>query len=358
MRGKFRCLYVVGARPQFIKLAPLVRAMSGVSQEYIVHTGQHYDRAMSSLLFEELGIPEPAVNLGIGSGAQGAQTGRMLSGLEAEMERAKPACVVIFGDTNSTLAGALAAVKLGIPCVHVEAGLRSWNRTMPEEINRVVADHVSSHLFAPTETAMENLAREGLAARSLLTGDIMVDALRDNLAVARTKGLQIAELAPDRPFTLVTLHRPYNVDMGENLRQIVQNLGALSGQVLFPIHPRTRRIMDEHAIELPGNFVATEPLGYLEFLCAEGLCSRVVTDSGGVQKEAYLLGKPCITLRPETEWVETIENGWNILADPLSAGLAHTVESFAPSGQPAPVFGEKVAERMRDKIVTIVENTL
>lgn len=347
----FRVMYIVGARPQFVKLAPLARAMRGVSEGYIVHTGQHYDREMSSLLFDELRIPAPDVNLGVGSGTPAEQTAAMLRGLEREMEEVKPDCVVVFGDTNSTLAGALAAVKLGVPCIHVEAGLRSWNRAMPEEINRVLTDHASDMLFAPTHTAMENLAREGLAERSILTGDIMVDSLRDNFVLAQEEGDSKEAFFSEEGGSLLTLHRPYNVDDGEHLRAILANLGCLSGEVLFPVHPRTRAVLARHKIAVSKNIRLSPPLGYLDFIRAMGESVRVITDSGGVQKEAYMLGRPCVTLRPETEWVETVEAGWNVLLDPLASDLAEQIVAFAPSGERPPIFGENVAEAMREGIL-------
>jgi UDP-GlcNAc3NAcA epimerase len=347
---------IVGARPQFVKLAPLSRKLrDNRHQEIIVHTGQHYSAAMSDRLFEDLGIPRPDINLEVGSASHGAQTGAMLTALETVLRGQRPDAAIVFGDTNSTLAGALTAAKLGIPCVHVEAGLRSFNRAMPEEINRVVADHTADFLFAPTQTAVANLEREGLAERTYLTGDIMVDALEENVkrASGLTRTRESLGLVRGQ-YVLLTLHRPYNVDDPAALGLLLERFGALERPVVFPAHPRTRAVIEDNALRLPRNVQLLPPQGYLDFLNLQAGARCIVTDSGGVQKEAYLLAVPCITVRPETEWVETVEEGWNILADATHPGFGRLIDTFRPTGRPRPVFGVGVAARMVEQIERII----
>ncbi|TVQ65228.1 MAG: UDP-N-acetylglucosamine 2-epimerase (non-hydrolyzing) [Balneolaceae bacterium] len=339
-----KILSIVGARPQFIKLGPLSRELRKQHQEIIIHTGQHYDHAMSDLFFEQLEIPVPDINLETGSGLQGAQTGRMLEGIEREMLSHKPDLMICFGDTNSTLAACLAASKLGIPSLHIEAGLRSFNRSMPEEINRVVADHTSDLLFAPTETAMNHLADEGLSTKSVLTGDIMVDSVR--FVQARLD----VDHSRQEGYLLITLHRPYNVDDPVKLNTLFSLLSKLEQPMIFPVHPRTRNIIEKHQISLPENLQLIHPQGYIEFQGLLKGCSKVVTDSGGLQKEAYLAGKPCITLRPETEWVETVEAGWNRLCDINDPDLATIIQSFQPTGKQPNLYGKDVAKTMVEEI--------
>jgi UDP-N-acetylglucosamine 2-epimerase len=334
-------LSVVGARPQFIKLAPFsTEARRRGHRETILHTGQHYDDGMSARFFRELNIPEPDVNLGVGSGTHGEMTARALQGIERELLTRNPDLVVVFGDTNSTLAGALAAAKLHIPVAHVEAGLRSFNRAMPEEVNRVLADHCVDLLLAPNETAMKNLAAEGLAARSIQVGDIMVDALysvREHAPAAETVLEQLG-ITPS-PFLLLTIHRASNTDDSAALRSIVSAF-ADESLVVFPVHPRTRAAIDRAGIQLPACVWPVEPLGYAELVALAAEAGAVATDSGGLQKEAYLLKTPCITLREETEWVETVDLGWNVLvgSNPLTirAALADP-----PRGQThPPIYGD------------------
>lgn len=334
-------LSVVGARPQFIKLAPFsVEVRRRGHRETIVHTGQHYDDGMSARFFRELGIAEPDVNLAVGSGNHGAMTARALEGIETELLSRKPDVVVVFGDTNSTLAGALAAVKLHIPVAHIEAGLRSFNRSMPEEINRVLTDHAADLLLAPNEGAMANLANEGLAERSRNVGDIMVDALYSVREGAPSGSSVLAEIGvPAGPYSLLTVHRPANTDDPAVLGRI---FGALqgAGTIVFPIHPRTRAAMAANGIELPGNIVAVEPLGYAQLVAVAAGAAVVLTDSGGLQKEAYLLETPCITLREETEWTETVELGWNRLVGSDGDRLQEAL-SAPPRGETHPaVYGD------------------
>ena len=292
---------IVGARPQFIKLAPLSSSLSRLHEEIIVHTGQHYDYAMSEKIFIDLEIKKPDIHLGIGSGSQAAQTGEMMIKLEAAMIEKKPKIVIIFGDTNSTLAGAIAASKLNIPIVHIEAGLRSYNKSMPEEVNRIVSDHVSKYLFAPTRTAVSILEGEGLGNITYFTGDIMVDTMESAIQIALKKSRITGDLKlNDKEFNLLTLHRNYNVDSNDTLQHLLTQLGALGEKIIFPVHPRTKKMLLESSFAMPSNIVVIEPQGYLDFIRLEYSAKRIITDSGGIQKEAYILRKPCITLRTET----------------------------------------------------------
>ena len=324
---------VVGARPQFVKLAPVCRAyesLAGDVRHHIIHTGQHYDHEMSGLFFEELEIPRPDVDLGIGSGPHGRQTASMLAALEAEFERSTPDVVIVYGDTNSTLAAALAAAKLHLPLCHVEAGLRSFDRTMPEEINRVVADHCADRLYPPTPTAMANLAAEGLQERGVLAGDVMLDAVRFNakLALQRSDVLKRHGLE-GLEFGIVTVHRASNTSP-EYLPFLYAALERLADRhvpLLFPMHPRTRAVLDGHLPTSASGLLVIEPLGHLDMLRALTEARFVVTDSGGLQKEAAILGTPCITLRDTTEWTETVEMGANVLVGRSPSKLEDAVRS-------------------------------
>jgi UDP-N-acetylglucosamine 2-epimerase len=310
-------LSIVGARPQFIKAAPVSKALRQAGHsECLVHTGQHYDHAMSQIFFDELGIPEPDINLNVGSGSHGWQTAQMLANLEEVMLSLQPDWVLVYGDTNTTLAGALAAVKLGIPLAHVEAGVRSFNRSMPEEHNRVMADHCADILFCPTQTAVENLKREGIASGVHLVGDTMYDAVLEFSEIARERSTIMSDLGLQaRRYILATVHRPSNTDVPENLDNILSAFGELDEPIIFPVHPRTQKKIAElngKLNDLP-NLKMIEPLGYLDMLLLEQNARLVLTDSSGIQKEAYFFGVPCVTLRSETEWVETAEAGWNVL---------------------------------------------
>jgi UDP-GlcNAc3NAcA epimerase len=329
-------LTVVGARPQFIKAAPLSAALREQHSEFLVHTGQHYDDAMSEIFFRQLGIPQPDANLNIGSGSHAEQTRGMLIGLERLMQEQRPDWVLVYGDTNSTLAGALAAAKLHIPVAHVESGLRSYNRAMPEEINRVLTDHVSTLLFCPTAAAVENLAREGITRGVLLTGDIMVDGVLRHAAAARSESRIHAELglAADAPYAAATIHRPANTDSPAALAEIIAGLGALGLPVIFPAHPRTRKALETNSVTLPANVRLIDPLGYVDMLALVSRAAVLLTDSGGLQKEAYVLRVPCVTVRSETEWVETVTSGWNRLCEP-ERGALQAVVSAAMDTRPA-----------------------
>jgi UDP-GlcNAc3NAcA epimerase len=319
-------LTVIGARPQFIKASPLSHALRGRCREVLVHTGQHYDHGMSDVFFDELQLPVPDRHLGIGGGSHGAQTGAMLAALEQTMKDFQPDGVLVYGDTNSTLAGALAAAKLRIPVAHVEAGLRSFNRDMPEEINRILTDHVSGLLFVPSESSRVQLASEGITAGVHVVGDIMYDAVlahRDT-AVARSRYPAVLGLVP-RGYYLCTLHRAENVDDRERLEAILGGIAALDRPVVFPVHPRTRGRLSEFGLALPAVVQAIDPVGYLDMLALQSASAAVLTDSGGVQKESYYLEVPCVTLRHETEWVETVSSGWNVLAGDNPGEIARAV---------------------------------
>ena len=318
-----KILSVVGARPQFVKAAVVSRALRATRglREVLVHTGQHYDPNMSDFFFRELDIPRPDLHLGIGSGAHGAQTGRMLEALEAAMLKEKPDWVLVYGDTNSTLAGSLAAVKLKIPVAHVEAGLRSYNRAMPEEINRVVADHVSDLLFAPTRTSVDNLRREGISAAKIArTGDVMYDAALYYAKKAQRESTALARLGIEgRDYVLATVHRAENTDDPRRLGAILGALRRLSREIttVMPVHPRTRKALEgARASGAGGTFHLIDPVGYLDMAMLEQHARLIATDSGGVQKEAYFYRVPCATLRTETEWIELVAAGWNRLVPP------------------------------------------
>jgi len=331
-----RVCSIVGARPQFIKAAILSRALAQAGiEEILIHTGQHYDVQLDRIFFEELGLPAPHVHLGVGSGTHAVQTGQMMIRLEAALLalQPKPDWVLVYGDTNSTLAGALVAAKLKLPLAHVEAGLRSFNRFMPEEINRVVTDHLSQLLFAPTPTAVENLRREGITQGVYLTGDVMAEAVRCYAEIARRR-VPLESLTTHAPGTyyVATVHRAENTDDPSRLQGIFEGLGQLALPVILPLHPRTRARLDG-TIWIPANVELREPVGYLAMLTLVQHARAVLTDSGGLQKEAIWLGIPCITLREETEWVETLEGGWNQLvgADPDRIAAAATRR---PTGKP------------------------
>ncbi len=338
-----KVLSVVGARPQFVKLGPVASAFAraGDVEHVIVHTGQHYDAAMSDVFFDDLGIPAPDVHLGVGSGSHGVQTGAMLTGLDPVLDEHRPDWVLVYGDTNSTLAAAVCAVKMHLPIAHLEAGLRSFNRRMPEEHNRVLTDHAADLLLAPTQVAMDHLATEGLAARSVLVGDVMTDVchfVRDRVAataVSLPDGLDA-----DAPYLLATIHRPDNTDTRERLGEIVAALRDLPAPVLLLAHPRLVAKAAAHGIELTGgNLHQAAPFAYPQMVRAVMGAAGVVTDSGGLQKEAFLLDTPCTTIRPETEWVETLENGWNILDDDLTQVRDRAVRE-RPRGDKGTPYGD------------------
>ena len=348
---------VLGARPQFVKAATVSRSLASAgASEIIVHTGQHYDPSMSAVFFEELGVPAPSHHLGIGSGSHGAQTGAMLAAIEAVLVDARPDAVLVYGDTNSTLAGALAAAKLHVPVAHVEAGLRSFNRRMPEELNRVATDHLSTWLFCPTATSVRNLAAEGIGAagyritrRVCEVGDVMYDATRLFGERATERARVGASLDLERgSFVLATIHRAENTDDPDRLARIVEALRRLAEtqRVVWPVHPRTQKQIALGGPGLLGRVETIEPVGYLDMLWLERHAKVVVTDSGGVQKEAFFAGVPCVTVRDETEWVELVESGWNRLAPPDgSCDIAAVVEGATPGDRGFAPYGDGEASR-------------
>ena len=344
---------IVGARPQFIKAAPVSRWLRLHHREVLIHTGQHYDDLLSEVFFRELEIPTPDYNLGVGSASHGRQTGEMLARVEEVLLEEKPDWVVVYGDTNSTLAAALAAAKLHIPVAHVEAGLRSYNRTMPEEINRVLTDHLSSLLFCPTDTAVRNLAREGITQGVYQVGDVMYDVALWGLEIAEQKSRVLESLGVEPGgYLLVTIHRPSNTDDPGNLRAIISALNDVAETVVFPAHPRTQKALKHWGIFPNSNVRLTEPVSYLDMLVLEKHARMILTDSGGVQKEAYMLGIPCVTMREETEWVETVEAGWNILVGASRERIVEAVRNFKPAGERPPLLGDGNASRRIVEILT------
>jgi UDP-GlcNAc3NAcA epimerase len=348
-----RIISVIGARPQFVKAAAVSPALAAAGlDEYLVHTGQHYDRQMSEVFFEEMGLRPPDLNLNVGSGSQAAQTGAMLLGLERAMSERQPDCVLVYGDTNSTLAGALAAAKLQVPVAHVEAGLRSFNRRMPEEINRVVADALASFLFSPTETARRNLEREGVPPEKIfLTGDVMYDAVlmfRERAAAAPGI-LDHLKINGGSPYVLATIHRAENTDDPERLKTILAGLAKVTKhlRVILPLHPRARsRLASVPGLLLDGIEVI-EPAGFLDMLRLEMRAQVIATDSGGVQKEAFFHHVPCVTLRDETEWVELVDLGWNRLMPPRDADqVAEAIlAARGTAGRAATPYGDGTASK-------------
>lgn len=361
-----KILSIVGARPQFVKLAAIARGIDGLVMEgeeikhVIVHTGQHYDEGMSDVFFDDLKIPRPDVNLKIGSANHGAQTGRMLESIEQVLLDQRPDWTLVYGDTNSTLAGTLAAVKQHIPVAHLEAGLRSFNRRMPEEINRILTDHAAHLLLAPTELAAQHLANEGLADRAVVTGDVMADVC---LLVAEAvhedpSSLRLPDdIDPDAPYLVATIHRAENTDDPNRLRSILEGLQSLAMPVVLFAHPRLINKAVEADVELVArNVVVANPAPYPQLIAAVQRSAGVVTDSGGLQKEAYLLGVPCTTVRTETEWVETLQGGWNVLVvDPTNL-VAAASRPRPTSPRESPYGDGDAAERSIRAIIAATEN--
>jgi UDP-GlcNAc3NAcA epimerase len=348
-----RIVSIVGARPQFIKVATICRAVEkrpGIEHR-LIHTGQHYDSGMSGVFFEELGIPAPDYHLGVGSGAHAAQTAEMMRSLDPLLGELRPDWVVIYGDTNSTAAGALAAMRRETRLAHVEAGLRSFNRAMPEEINRVVADHVSDLLLCPTAAAMDNLSREGLGARAQLTGDVMYDAVLAFRRRAETTALEVA--LPAGTFALATVHRAENTDRPDRLKAILRALDTVARTVcpvVLPLHPRTRKTFQDLGL-FPEAVTVIPPAAYLQMLLLESRAAFILTDSGGVQKEAYFFQRPCVTLRDETEWVETLENGCNVLAGADCERIVAAAAAAREAGPWTAAYGNgEAAERILDAL--------
>ena len=351
---------MIGNRPQFVKAAAVSHRLRDLSDEVIVHSGQHYDDELSRVFFEELGVPAPDRQLDAGGGTNTAQTARILAGLEPILEELRPALVLVYGDTNSTLAGALAAAQAGAPTGHVEAGMRSFDRSMPEELNRVLTDHASDLLLCSTGTAIANLEREHALGEAHLVGDVMADVsltFRD-IAEERSRILEDRGLEPGEYF-VVTAHRSGNVDDPERLAKLVELIEALPRTVVFPVHFRTEARLEAadlfERLKRAEHVELTPPLGYLDFLKLARHARAVLTDSGGVQKEAYLLGVPCVTLRATTEWVETVESGWNVLVDLDRDAALAAVERTPPAERPELYGGGHAAERVCEVLASYTQ---
>jgi UDP-GlcNAc3NAcA epimerase len=372
---------IIGARPQFIKAAPVSRAISEHDSltEVIVHTGQHFDADMSDVFFKELNIPKPDYNLCINSFSHGAMTGRMIEKIEEILIKEKPDWVLVYGDTNSTLAGALAAVKLHIPIAHIEAGLRSFNRKMPEEHNRVLTDHCSDLLFCPSQTAVQNLQKEGfsnitndgkllgrrffenalsafsfqLAPLVINVGDTMYDAALQFSEIARSKSTILEDLGiKPKEYLLATVHRPYNTDIPGNLQNILSAFLEINEPIIFPVHPRTKQRLEDLkstsvAFVKDSKLRCISPVGYLDILVLEQNAKAILTDSGGMQKEAYFFGVPCVTMRTETEWVETVETGWNVVVGADREKILEAVRCLKTNNPRKKLYGDgKTAEKI------------
>lgn len=348
-----KIITVIGARPQFIKAAAISNKLRKNNNEILIHTGQHYDENMSKIFFEELSIPYPDYNLAVGSGGHGKQTGEMLIKLEKIYEDEKPDLVLVYGDTNSTLAGALVASKLLVPIVHVEAGLRSFNKSMPEEQNRILTDHLSSNLFAPTETAVRNLKIEGIIDHVYNVGDVMFDAVLHFGKIAKDKSKIINNLGLNhKDFILTTIHRAENTNDIVKLKNIIEALNDSNKTIVIPLHPRTSKYISEYGLKFNKNIMVINPIGYLDMLSLENNCEKIVTDSGGVQKEAFFMKKPCITIRDETEWVETVENGWNRIVGTNKEKISEAITTFKPEMPQDLIFGDGNSS---EKICNILE---
>lgn len=350
-----KILHVVGARPQFVKAAMVSRAWNDAGSEFLLHTGQHYSTEMSRLFFDELSLRKPDINLEVGSGNHAEQTSSMLVGIDQYIEKTCPDHVILYGDTNSTLAGALAASKRLIPLSHVEAGLRSFNRAMPEETNRVISDHVSSLLFCPTEAAVANLKAEGIEKGIHLVGDVMADSLFVFSKIAQERSTILDDLGlKPKSYALATAHRSGNVDDLEKLSQIILGLKNTSNLIVLPLHPRTRKMLEQFNLAFSDNVRVIEPVGYLDMLMLENNAECILTDSGGIQKEAYLLGVRCITMREETEWIETVNAGWNVLVGASAKKISEAYSDFHPEEKRPPVYGGGDAA---DKIVQVIKSS-
>lgn len=348
-----KIITVVGARPQFIKAAPLSKKIREKCTEKIIHTGQHYDENMSQVFFEEMGIPKPDFNLGVGSGNHGYQTGNMLIKIEDILTEEKPDVLLVYGDTNSTLAGALAASKLLIPVAHVEAGLRSFNMAMPEEQNRILTDHISNWLFAPTETAVRNLNNEGIRRNVYNAGDVMYDAILHFSGIARNKSTILEKLGLNsNGYVLATIHRAENTNDINRLKNIIGAFNECGQKIVLPLHPRTKKYIQNYGLKFGDNVGIIEPVGYLDMVMLESSSKKIVTDSGGVQKEAFFLSKPCITLRDETEWVETVKSGWNVIVGAEMDKIVEMIDGFTPNTKRLDCFGDgNAAGRISDILI-------
>lgn len=347
-----KIITVIGARPQFIKAAAVSKKLREKNEEIIIHTGQHYDENMSNIFFEELEIPKPDYNLNVGSGGHGLQTGSMMIKIEEIFKKEKPDCVLVYGDTNSTIAAALTASKMLIPVAHVEAGLRSFNKAMPEEQNRILTDHISKYLFTPAENAVKNLKEEGISENVFNVGDVMYDAILHFTNIAEVKSDIINRLnLEEEKYILATVHRAENTNNPNRLKNIVKAFNACSQNIVLPLHPRTKKYIEEYGLSFNSNIKIIEPVGYLDMIMLEEHSEKIVTDSGGVQKEAFFMNKPCITLRDETEWIETVQNGWNVVVGADVEKIVDSINNFVPNSQRIEHYGDGNAA---DKIIKII----
>ena len=352
-----KILTIIGARPQFIKAAPFSKAIRQHFNEVIVHTGQHYDENMSRIFFDEMNIPEPDYNLNVGSGGHGKQTGEMMIRLEEVVLKEKPDYIVVFGDTNSTIAGALVAAKLHIPIGHIEAGLRSFNRKMPEEINRIGTDVLASQLFCPTDNAVELLKREGITNEVYQCGDIMYDAMLHFSDISNERSTVLSDMTLEPgAYHLFTMHRPENTDHPERIKAIFKGLEASDKTIVYPVHPRMKAILQSSEIIEYVNKVKTlkmiEPVGYLDMIQLEKNASKLITDSGGMQKEAYFVQKPCITIRDESEWVETVDAGYNVIVGSDTEKIRSAIMDFDPDFKDDHLYGDgKSAQAIANHIL-------
>ncbi|MDC0200892.1 UDP-N-acetylglucosamine 2-epimerase (non-hydrolyzing) [Verrucomicrobia bacterium] len=339
-----KCVTVLGARPQFVKAAPVSAAMIDAgTDEVLVHTGQHFDYEMSQVFFDELNIPEPKYNLAISGGSHGRMTGRMLEAVEAVIEKERPDCILVYGDTNSTLSGSLAAAKLHVPVAHMEAGIRSYNKNMPEEINRILTDHVSSLLLCPSDTAVVNLQKEGINDGVMMVGDVMADAAMLANRIVKDDPDYLPKIEGfdwDQGYDLLTLHRAENTDKKSRIESIFEALNNIENPLIFPIHPRTRNEIAKADIFLADNIITCEPLSYLSMTALMNRALRVFTDSGGLQKEAYWAQKPCITLREETEWIETLKDNANQLVGANTQLILEAVEKSNSATFQSALYGD------------------
>lgn len=347
---------IIGARPNFIKCAPLSREIRKHYKEVLIHTGQHYDYDMNKIFFDELNIPKPEYHLDVGSGLHGEQTGEMLKRIETVLIKESPDLVLVYGDTNTTLAGALAASKLHMKVGHIEAGVRSFDKRMPEEVNRVLTDHCSDLLFCPTETALKNLRNEGVKNGIYHTGDVMVDTLKENIKIAKKESYILSDLCLPKKYYLATVHRVENTDSSERLSNIVDAFCEIKNLV-FPCHPRTEKMLKVFNLwnRLNKAIRIIKPVGYFDMLMLEQSANKIITDSGGVQKEAYLLKIPCIVLRESTEWREMVEDGWSVLVSSNKGLIIETISNFEPKGKQSNIFGDRRASK---RIVEVIGNNV
>jgi UDP-N-acetylglucosamine 2-epimerase (non-hydrolysing) len=349
---------IIGTRPEFVQCTQVVKELNKSHETILIHTGQHYDYSMNKLFFNELKIPEPDYHLEVGSGSHGQQTGDMLKKIETVLEDSKSNLVLVFGDTNSTLAGALAASKLHIKVGHIESGMRSFDRSMPEEINRVITDHISNILFCSTKSAMKNLKMEGIRKNIFFSGDVTVDTLENNKKLAEKRSTILHEYKlKSKEYLIATIHRSSNTDNINNLKNIVKAFCDIEETLIFPVHPRTKGVLKKYnlwdILEEKKSIKLVEPLGYFDFLKLMNNAKKILTDSGGIQKEAYILKVPCITIRDNTEWVETVEDGWNVLTGANRKKIVEHVQYFYPECIQKDVFGKNASNKIAQIINTI-----